>query len=110
MPPRARRPGVCEPRPERETETERESERDVCDKILIWTRYGRDMDGIWRLCPDCAASCAREFILINVASLRAEQREVHLVGAVVLAVKVEQRRACAAAAVAQRRAVAREEA
>jgi len=45
-----------------------------------------------------------------VERLRAEQREIHLVGAVVLAVKVEQRRACAAAAVAQRRAVAREEA
>ena len=68
------------------------------------------MDGIWRLGPVCPASRAPEFILTSVASLRAEQREVHLVGAVVLAVKVEQRRACAAAAVAQRRAVAREEA
>ena len=44
---------------ERETETERESERDVCDKILIWTR---DMDGRWRLGPGCVASRAPEFM------------------------------------------------
>ena len=53
---------------ERETETERESERGVCDKILIWTR---DMDGRWRLGPGCVASRAPEFMLTSVASLRA---------------------------------------